>query len=818
MYKTLAVSGMILALAACKTSRKATEVTRTNLPEFTIGSGAEAQLAVYRATPERSWDLLHTVLDVRFDMAKHQMPATARLYLTPLAYAQDTLVLQAKGMLIQEVKSVSGKNSVTMPYDYNGKELTLRPGKTFKPGDTLELYIRYTARPDEVAQQGSAAIRDAKGLYFINTRGENPYKPLQIWTQGETESSSCWFPTIDRPNERCTHEIAITVPDTLQTLSNGRLASSTPESGGMRRDVWKMEQPTSPYLFMMAIGQYAVAKESWRGREVSYYVEPKYAATAKGIFSNTPEMIEFFSTKLGVDFPWNKYAQITGRDYVSGAMENTSASLFGEFIQKDAIELQESDNEEIVAHELFHQWFGGLVIAESWSNITMNESFATFGEQLWDEYKYGMEKADEGALKDLYTYLNFTRFRNDPLVRYYYKDKEEVFDRISYQKGGRILNMLRHYAGEELFFRAVKQYLTQNAFSSGEPAQLRLALEKETGKDWNWFFNQWYYRSGHPKVKFTYTYNDTARQVVLTAEQLLADSAGIFRLPFKVAVLGEGSQDTVPVNMTGKLGQWTFAYKGDTRPLVIPDVEHILVADKKDQRSTEDWARLYRKGPGYIDRYEAIDELAKLQKEQIAMQALREAVNDKNASLRQRAIDKINWKTVPAFDALWTTVAGKAQNDNNAKVRSAALRALVVRKNSADKQLAEFMLQDPSYSVQATALRSLYQMANPEGLGKATELAPTAKGELVTAIAEIFAKTQTDHHNWYVTQLHTVLRNPRNGLFKLYGKYIEQLTDTQLKEQGKQQLETLLKQEDNEDFAAIIKEILDRIQPKFNKS
>ncbi len=806
MYKTLIVSGMMLGLLACKTSRKTTHVSPTNLRELTIGSGADERMAIYRATPERTWDLLHTDLDVRFDMQQHYLLGTAKLWLKPIAYAQDTLVLQAKDLLIHEVKLL-GKNATAVPFTYDQKELVIKPGKTYQPGDSLAIIIKYTARPDEVGQQGSTAIKDAKGLYFINTRGENPYKPLQIWTQGETEASSCWFPTIDRPNERCTHQIAITVPDTLQTLSNGRLASSTKEGGNLRRDVWMQELPTSPYLFMMAIGQYAVAKDSWRGKEVSYYVEPRYAATAKQIFSNTPDMIEFFSTKLGVDFPWSKYAQVTGRDYVSGAMENTSASLFGEFIQKDATELQESDNEEIVAHELFHQWFGGLVIAESWSNITMNESFATFGEQLWDEHKYGQEKADEGALKDLYTYLNFSKYREEPLVRYHYGDKEEVFDRISYQKGGRTLNMLRHYAGEEPFFRAVKQYLTQNAYSSGEPAQLRLALEKETGKDWTWFFNQWYFRAGHPKVRFTYTFDDAAKKVTLTAEQFQSDTVGMYRLPFNVAILGSEAQ-TVPVVLGDKLGQWTFDYKGAERPLVIPDAEHILITEKDDQRSVEAWAQLYKKGK-YIDRYEAIDALAKQQQQALALQTLREMIKDANPVLRQRALERVTWKSLAATDAVWNTVADLAQNDPNAKVRAAAMRALVTRKNSADKQMAEFQLQDPSYSVQANALRSLYQMSKPDGLAKAEELAPKAKGELVTATAEIFAQTQADHNDWYVQQIHTVLRNPRFGLLKQYGKYIAQLTDATLKEKGKQQLELMLQQEDNDDFRKVIKELLE---------
>ncbi|MCY1554332.1 Aminopeptidase N [compost metagenome] len=146
---------------------------------------------------------------------------------------------------------------------------------------------------------------------------------------------------------------------------------------------------------MMAVGDFAVQKDTWKGKEVAYYVPKAYGPYARNIFNHTPEMMQFFSDKLGVPYPWDKYSQVVGYNYVSGAMENVTASLFGSFNLKNDRELADAPNDFIVAHELFHQWFGDYVTCESWGQLTVNESFADYSEYLWTEYKYGPYRAEE---------------------------------------------------------------------------------------------------------------------------------------------------------------------------------------------------------------------------------------------------------------------------------------------------------------------------------------------------------------------------------------------------------------------------------------
>jgi aminopeptidase N len=287
--------------------------------------------------------------------------------------------------------------------------LNIKLDRTYLRDERYVVYIDYTAKPDEfTGSQGSAAITDAKGLYFINPKGEEKDKPTQIWTQGETEATSVWVPTIDKTNQKTTQEFNLTVPAKYVTLSNGKLTSQKNNTDGTRTDTWVMELPHSPYLFFMGVGDFAVVKDTYKGKEVSYYVEKEYEKVARRIFGLTPEMMKFFSEKVtGIEYPWVKYSQIVGRDYVSGAMENTTATLHQESAQQTARELVDGVGwESTIAHELFHQWFGDLVTAESWSNLTVNESFADYSQYLWLEYKYGADEAGFENYSEMQQYLN----------------------------------------------------------------------------------------------------------------------------------------------------------------------------------------------------------------------------------------------------------------------------------------------------------------------------------------------------------------------------------------------------------------------------
>ncbi|HMJ47071.1 MAG TPA: hypothetical protein VK498_07055, partial [Ferruginibacter sp.] len=249
----------------------------------------------YRESNPRINDLIHTKLDVKFDYDKSYMYGKEWLTLQPHFYSTDSVLLDAKGMELKEVSVMKGTGKLPLKYTYDGWQINIKLDKMYKGGEKYTLYFDYISKPNELKSKGSAAITDAKGLYFINPKGEEKNKATQIWTQGETEANSAWMVTIDKPNQKTTDEISMTIPSKYVTLSNGLLVSQKKNADGTRTDYWKMDLPHAPYLFFMGVGDYTIVKDSYKGKEVSYYVEKEYAPYARKIFGLTPEMIKFFS-------------------------------------------------------------------------------------------------------------------------------------------------------------------------------------------------------------------------------------------------------------------------------------------------------------------------------------------------------------------------------------------------------------------------------------------------------------------------------------------------------------------------------------------
>ena len=692
---------------------------------------------VYRSSYTRVNNLVHTKLDVRFDYDKSYLYGKEWLTLKPHFYPTDTVLLDAKGMEIKELSLIKGNAKTTLKYTYDGLQLNIKLDKTYTRNEAYTLYIDYISKPNEIKAEGSAAITDAKGLYFINPKGEEKGKPTQIWTQGETEANSVWFVTIDKPNQKTTQELSMTVPAKFVTLSNGILKSQKSNSDGTRTDSWNMDLPHAPYLFFMGVGDYTIIKDvPFKGKEVSYYVEKEYAPYAKGIFGNTPEMMKFFSEKLGVDYPWAKYSQIVGRDYVSGAMENTTATLHQESAYQNTRQLADGNAwEETIAHELFHQWFGDLVTAESWSNLTVNESFANYSEYLWDEYKYGKDYADAHHFEDMQGYILSGSEQKD-LVRFTYSNKEDMFDAVSYNKGGRILHMLRNYVGDDAFFKSLNNYLTTNKFKAGEAGQLRLAFEEVTGKDLNWFWNQWYYGSGHPKLKISYNYNVPGIAKVYVEQIQKTDK--VFKLPIAIDIYTAGKAERKSVWIENRMDSFSFPYS--TKPeLINVDADKILLAEKTDNKTEADFTAQWKYAKNYLDRREALDFFAKKTMPEIA-----KGLNDKFAGLRQYTLQKLATTPYKNDAIVLETIENIAKTDKNKKTKAAAIAYLV--KNSDAKYLSIYQaaVTDSSYTVAGAALRGLVSLDSANAYTLAKKYSSDAKGALGATVSDILISKGTE--------------------------------------------------------------------------
>lgn len=694
---------------------------------------------LYRAAVEKKHSLIHTKLEAAFDIPKAQLNGKVWITLKPHFYATNELELDAKGMDIKEVAVVKGTARTKLKYDYDGMTLKVMLDKTYKGGEAYTVYIDYTAKPNEYKAKGSAAISDAKGLYFINEKGEDKTKPTQIWTQGETEGTSVWVPTIDRPNQKTTQEFYLTVPSKWVTLSNGKLISQKPVANGLRTDYWKMDLPHAPYLFFMGAGDFAVVKDTWKGKDVWYYVEKEYEPVAKKIFGLTPEMMTYFSKITGVEYPWNKYSQMTARDYVSGAMENTTATLHQESAQQDARELVDGNGwEGTIAHELFHQWFGDYVTTESWSNLTLNESFANYSELLWNEYKYGKDAASFTHYQAMNGYLQSGSEKKD-LVRFYYSDKEDMFDAVSYNKGGRILHMLRNFVGDSAFFKSLNLYLTTNKFKAAEAHQLRLAFEEVTGKDLNWFFNQWYFGSGHPTLDINYSYDEATQKAKVIVKQTQKDK--IFKLPVAIDVYNGANKTRHNVWVENAVD--SFEFVSTSKPdLINFDGDKVLLCTKKENKNIDNYIHQYKHAGLYLDRREAVDFVSKKLDDPKAVEFMKLALADPFDRIRNLALQRIDVKKVKLMEAVEPMIVTIIQKDPKRITRSIAVDKLSETKKADYKQLYTSLVNDSSYTLSGSALTALEKLDNAAALVEAKRLSKTnPKGSLGEAIATTLIKS-----------------------------------------------------------------------------
>ncbi|GIV33495.1 MAG: hypothetical protein KatS3mg031_1030 [Chitinophagales bacterium] len=770
MYRITLLLLLVLFLAMGCTSSRIQKMQELNPVEVKSESA-------YQASAPRIHDLLHTRLEVSFDVQNRRLNGVAELTATPYARQVRFLELDAKGFDIHKVEKLIPEQVPDLPFEYDSLKLTIDLQNLYAPGDTYTIRIIYTAKPDELPRGGSIAITGDKGLYFINPSGTDKSKPFQIWTQGETESSSCWFPTIDKPNERMTHDLLITVADTLVTLSNGLLAGSTHHADGSRTDHWKMDLSHAPYLVMMAIGDFAIVKDHWRDMEVSYYVEKQYAPYAHRIFGHTPEMLDFFSEILQYDYPWQKYAQVVVRDFVSGAMENTTASVFYEYVQMTDRELIDQNHDDIIAHELFHHWFGNLVTCESWANLTLNEGFATLAEYLWAEYKYGKDEAEKQRYDMLLPYLGEAEMDPLSLIRFYYDDKEDLFDVHSYNKGGLVLFMLRDYLGNDIFYKGLHLYLKQNAFKAVEVHHLRLAMEEASGEDLNWFFNQWFLSPGHPVLEVDYFYDSTTSEAVVHIRQMQNSQKvpEVFRLPLQIEIYAGGAKVKHTVWLNKKTD--SFRFKTPARPqLIHVNPGRVLLCEIKDNKTIDALAFQFRHVGNYIDKREALDRLNGVEGD-TASAIMQVALHDSFYDIRRLAVQyaELTPEVLPVLKEM-------ALHDKKSLVRAAALKRLAETEDEQLIPLFRKAMDDSSFAVVAAALQGLAALDQSAALELAEPLERFASYLIVSAVSELYAVANnslaTDKQYYFEDKLHETYGYARHALIENYGTFLRNKPDS----------------------------------------
>lgn len=720
---------------------------------------------VYHPSRTLKNDLLHTKLELQLDWQNQYVNGIATLSFKPYFYPQDSLILDAKGFDIDYIKRVKEDNNTALSYENTGRKLKIALDKTYTRDEKYKISIKYTAKPNELKTPDGKAITENKGFYFINPSGKIKDKPRQFWTQGEPEANSCWFPTIDAPNEKTTQEVYLRVDTSLTTLSNGELIYSMTHEDGTKTDYWKQSKPHAPYLVMVAGGNHEIIKDQWKDMPVNYYVEPEYAPHAKAIFGNTPEMISFFSEKFGYTYPWKKYSSIVVRDFVSGAMENTTATVFMEDLHATKRELIDQSWDDIIAHELSHHWFGNIVTCESWANLPLNESFATYSEYLWQEYKNGKDAAAYKRQNQLKEYFIEAQSKKKDLIRYYYESIDGMFDRHSYSKGSCILHMLRKYVGDEAFFTTLKKYLHTHEYQPVEVHDLRLAFEEVTKEDLNWFFNQWFLDKGHPELKVTDHYNNDSLTIDIKQTQD-TNTSPVYKLPLKIAYWV--NDEKIVKNIIVHNIHETFTFPAEQQPqLAIVDYEQQLAGNIEHNKKLDELVFQYNHARHYDARHEAINMIADSLNQEPAITTMQNALNDQFWYIQTLSLKHLRNhytdKTLP--NTIQDKVTSLARSNSKPDVRSNAINLLSASANGDDfLSLYKDKFKDSSYKVTALALKG-YLMHEKDV-------------DRINNIAVDFEKS--DNVNIIITLARYYTSNDYKNKYKWFKQKMEDATDREL--------------------------------------
>lgn len=734
-----------------------------------------------------AFDIIHTDMYLKPIWTNNTIESKVILKLKPHFYAQNSIKLNAKGFTLNGNIKVNNKE---VSKNYNGDILDINFDRTYDKSDTLLIEINYISNPDKLKVKGSESIVSDKGLYFINTDQKIKGLPMQLWTQGETQANSAWFPTIDSPNQKHSQDIYLTVDKALITLSNGILVDTKSNADGTKTDHWKQTLPHSVYLTMIAVGNFKkVIDPASKTFEISYYVEPEYEKYAQGIFGRTPEMIKFFEEKLGVKYQWAKYAQIPVRKYVSGAMENTTATIHGKSVLKNFNQLIDGNDDGVIAHELFHHWFGDLVTCESWSNLPLNESFANYSEFLWATHKYGKDEGDYVYVTALEEYLNEAQTKSVPLIRYNYADREDMFDAHSYQKGGRILHTLRQEIGDEAFFESLKLYLEKNKFQTAEVDDLRQAFEKVTGRDLRLFFDQYFLAEGHPSINTNLTWKTNDLKISIFQPDSL--NARLYDVNVPVLIFFKNGKSELK-HYRIKFAENNIADKFDA------EIEHVIINPdgyflgeiKEDNLGQDRWLKNLKYANTYYAKNQALNMLAAVnEKEENPLldvkvrNAYFDALKDVNWRIRLKAVQQFFDYDGDDFLKIEKALQQIISSDPRSNVRAEAILASKNFLNPQNDILFRNALSDTSFAVRGAALDAL--VAN-----NVTDLPDIIKKyenvddiNIFTAVANYYSNSgDANKYDWYMDKYARMEGIELYQSLALFGTYLSQLDEqSQLK-------------------------------------
>ena len=656
--------------------------------QYTVAQKIDVYQRPLQSERSRDYDAIHYRIALNVDLEKKMLTGENRLTLSPLNDNFEKCVLDASYLFVEKVINGDGKN---LTFEQNNDQVIISLGRKYNHEDTLELSVEYSL------------TKPAPGIKFIDATGTNP---LMVSTDCFPNKARHWIPCYDYPNDKVTAELIVTVDKKYKVLSNGRLIGvKENDTEGTVTYHWNQELPHSTYLINLSIADYSVLKDSLGTLPINYWVYKGLETDAKTTFRKTPYMINFFNNLYNYPYPWAKYDQVI-TSYMGGGAEATSATILGEGIVMDTLAEKDFSREVVIAHEIAHQWWGDLITLRSWEHTWLNESFGTYSDYLYTRFDKGEDAGAFDLLNKKNQYLNEAHNRYmRPIVFNRYNDPGDNFDSHTYPKGACMLHLLRYILGDDAFFRTLSAFLHQNEFKPVDTHDFMKTIKEVTGKNMDWFFDQYIYSPGHPVFEVTKIWDETKKALKVTIVQKQDSIPGVpvYTIPVNFGFVVDGKKIVQEVWLKNKTE--TFDFEFAAQPLLIRfDEGNYLLKELTFKKSLPEL--LYQaENDDMIGRLTAVNELRTFSSDKSTLTLwTRIAIHDAFWAVRQAALE--NTGKYPGEKS--AELFKLCLKDINSKVRLSAIRLLGDLKDpKMIKLFVNMFKSDESYAVKAESLRSI---------------------------------------------------------------------------------------------------------------
>lgn len=448
----------------------------------------------------------------------------------------------AKGMKAGKVMM----NGLPLTYTQGQYQLNITLPASVSAGDTAELQIQYGGIPTD-------------GLII----SENRYGRRTFFADNWPNRGHNWLPCVDEPGDKATVDFIVTAPQHYQVVANGLLIEETNLPNNKKLSYWREDVPISTKVMVIGVAEFAVQRSGTVAGCIPVYTWVYPEDRDKGFydFAITNDILAFFIREIG-PYGYRKLANVQSKT-IFGGLENANTIFYAENTVTGT-----RKSEDLMAHEVSHQWFGNMATEKSFAHLWLSEGFATFMTVYYMESRYGKDTAIKMLQEDREQVILFARKNSNRPVVDNDPDYLQLLNANSYQKGGWVLHMLRQQLGHDVFMKAIRKYYADYAGKNADTRDLQHVFEQVSGKPLQAFFDQWLYRPGIPQVDVKWTYTAKTKKVELTVAQLTSKP---FEFPLKVAIVccdGKKQTHTLQVSKTSE----TFSFS-------VPDKVNSIQLD-----------------------------------------------------------------------------------------------------------------------------------------------------------------------------------------------------------------------------------------------